>query len=355
MGKKQYKFSSKAVDCYFDADFSLLEKLVSQENAIIITDDNIASIYKETFKGWKVIAIKPGEKNKQQSTVDHVIGELIKLQADRETFIIGIGGGVITDIAGYTASVYMRGIKFAFLPTTILAMVDAAIGGKNGVDVGVYKNLIGTIRHPEFLLYDYSFLKTLPKEEWINGFAEIIKHACIKDAAMFELLANNSIEEFQNSPAKVAELIKRNADIKYNVVSGDEFETGERKLLNFGHTLGHAIENIYKLPHGSAISIGMAAACKISETINDFSATDGKRVIDLLKKYKLPVDLKFDKEKVWKVLLMDKKKAGDTMNFVLLNKIGEGIVKQIRLHQLKELFNQVRKKFAKSPLGDLGV
>ncbi|MDB5223094.1 MAG: 3-dehydroquinate synthase [Chitinophagaceae bacterium] len=339
MDKQQYKFSIKTVDCYFDADFSLLEELVPKEKAVIITDENIASLYAKTFAGWKVIAVKPGEENKQQATVDSVIGQLIKLQADRETFIIGVGGGVVTDIAGYAASVYMRGIKFAFVPTSILAMVDAAVGGKNGVDVGMYKNLVGVIRHPEFLLYNYSFLKTLPQDEWVSGFAEIIKHACIKDTAMFELLENNSLEEFQNSSSKIAELIKRNVEIKYNVVSNDEFETGERKLLNFGHTIGHAIENIYKIPHGNAVSIGMVAACKISETINGFPVEGSQRVIALLKKYHLPVDLKFDKEKIWEVLLMDKKKSGDTMNFILLNKIGDAIVKPVSLPQLKDLIN----------------
>ena len=341
MDKAQYKFSSKTVDCYFDADFSFLERLVPKEKAVIITDDNIASIYAEKFSGWKVIAIPAGEKNKQQSTVDKVIDELIKLQADRETFIIGIGGGVVTDIAGYAASVYMRGIKFAFIPTSILAMVDAAVGGKNGVDVGIYKNLVGIIRHPEFLLYDYSFLKTLPQKEWINGFAEIIKHACIKDENLFELMASNSLETFKAE--KTGELIKKNVEIKFNVVSGDEFETGDRKLLNFGHTLGHAIENIYHLPHGSAISIGMVAACKISSEINNFSNVESEKVIELIKKYALPVTLPFGESRrgaIWEILIMDKKKSGDTMNFILLNKIGDAVVKSIPLPQLKELIFQ---------------
>ena len=339
MDKEQYKFSSKIVDCYFDADFSFLEKLVPKEKALIITDDNIATIYAEKFTGWKVIAIPAGEKNKQQSTVDAVILELIKLQADRGSFIIGVGGGVVTDIAGYAASVYMRGIKFAFVPTSILSMVDAAVGGKNGVDVGIYKNLVGVIRHPEFLLYDYSFLNTLPNEEWINGFAEIIKHACIKDENLFELLENNSLETLKTG--KIGELIKRNVELKFAVVSGDEFETGERKLLNFGHTLGHAIENIYNLPHGSAISIGMVAACKISGEVNNFSPDENKRITQLLKQYQLPVEQKIDNGKVWEILIMDKKKTGDAMNFILLNKIGDGVVRSIPLHQLKELINQL--------------
>jgi 3-dehydroquinate synthase len=339
MDKQQYKFSSKTVDCYFDADFSFLEELVSKDKAVVITDENIASLHADKLNGWKIIVLKAGEQYKQQATVDNVIDQLIKLQADRESFIIGIGGGVVTDIAGYAASVYMRGVKFAFVPTSILAMVDASIGGKNGVDVGLYKNLVGTIRHPEFLFYDHSFLKTLPHKEWVNGFAEIIKHACIKDAEMFDLLENNSLQTFEHSQDKIAELVKRNAEIKYQVVAADEFETGERKLLNFGHTIGHAIENIYQLPHGHAISIGMIAACTISEEINHFPSEEKQRLKNVLEKYSLPVNLEFDKEKVWEVLLMDKKKAGDTMNFILLNKIGEGIVKPIPLAKLKDIFN----------------
>ncbi|MDQ6757205.1 MAG: 3-dehydroquinate synthase [Bacteroidota bacterium] len=337
MDKQQYKFPAKTVDCYFDADFSFLEQLVSKEKTVIITDKNIVENYQDRFIGWQTIVIKPGEENKQQSTVDHIIAELIKLQADRETFIIGIGGGVVTDIAGYAASVYMRGVKFGFVPTTILAMVDASIGGKNGVDVGKYKNLVGVIKHPEFLLYDYSFLKTLPDAEWINGFAEIIKHACIKNEDLFTFLEGESLQALKADQHKTAKLIKKNVEIKYNVVSQDEFETGERRLLNFGHTIGHAIENTYGLSHGNAVSIGISAACLISEVVNNFSSKERSRVISLLEKYHLPVDLKFDKEKVWEVLLLDKKKSADTMNFILLNKIGEGIVKPIPLNQLKEL------------------
>ena len=190
--------------------------------------------------------------------------------------LVGVGGGVVTDIAGFVASIYMRGVKFAFVPTSILAMVDASIGGKNGIDVGVYKNLVGVINHPEFLLYDYSFLETLPDAEWVNGFAEIIKHACIKDADMFDFLEEYSLARFQSSITDTAAIIKRNVDIKYAVVASDEHETGDRKLLNFGHTIGHAIENADHLSHGHAISIGMVAACRISEEENQFNRKRNK-------------------------------------------------------------------------------
>jgi len=246
MHQEHFTFSSKNYNCYYNADFSSLERLVSKDKAVIITDKNIASYYSHKFISWSTIIIEPGEKYKQQATADYIINELINLQADRETIIIAIGGGVVTDIAGYVASVYMRGIKFALVPTTILAMVDAAVGGKNSINIGIYKNLVGTIRHPEFLFYDYSFLKSLPQAEWINGFAEIIKHACIKDKMLFEWLESQSLQSLQSSIDITDELVRRNVEIKYNIVSNDEFEKGERRLLNFGHTFGHAIENMYK-------------------------------------------------------------------------------------------------------------
>ena len=161
-------------------------------------------------------------------------------------------------------------------------MVDASVGGKNGIDVGVYKNLVGVVNHPEFLLYDYSFLETLPDSEWVNGFAEIIKHACIKDSGMFNYLEENSLSKFQSSLHDISTLIKKNVDIKYKVVASDELETGERKLLNFGHTIGHAIENTSKLDHGHAISIGMIAACRISEAINNFPPGKTRQIAELL-------------------------------------------------------------------------
>jgi 3-dehydroquinate synthase len=235
----------------------------------------------------------------------------------------------------------MRGVRFGFVPTTVLAMVDASLGGKNGIDVDLYKNLVGTINQPEFLLYDYSFLSTLPQDQWINGFAEIIKHACIKDEKLFSYLENNSLEFFISSAEKTDLLIKTNVEIKYNIIAGDELETGERRLLNFGHTLGHAIENIYVLPHGHAVSIGISAACVISEQINNFPSADKERVISLLRKYLLPVTVKFDKDKIWEMLLLDKKKSGDAINFVLLNKIGEASMKPIPLKQLQEIFNHI--------------
>jgi len=209
MQKKTYPFSSKTVTYYFDADFSYLEKLVNKEHAVIITDENVFHFYKKKFAGWKAIVIKAGEEFKVQATVDSIIDQLIQLNADRKTFLIGVGGGVVTDITGYVASVYMRGIPFGFVPSSLLAMVDASIGGKNGIDVGLYKNIVGAFNQPSFLLYDISLLKTLPNQEWVNGFAEIIKHAAIKDAALFAELEKNKLSTYQKNKTALSKLIIR--------------------------------------------------------------------------------------------------------------------------------------------------
>lgn len=335
---KEYRFSNKTVKCFYQADAKNLETFVSKDKAVLITDSNVHSLYAGLFEGWKTIIIPAGENNKHQATADAVIAQMIDLEADRHSFVVGIGGGVVTDLAGYVASVYMRGIRFAFLPTTILAMVDACIGGKNGVDVGVYKNLVGTINQPEFLLYDFSFLHTLPEEEWRSGFAEIIKHACIRDASMFSYLESKSLSDFVHDTDLTGKLVEENVDIKHSIVSGDEKETGARKLLNFGHTIGHAIENTEGLLHGYAISIGMVAACKISEQTVAFQSEETSRLIRLLQQYGLPTKAQPDKEKTWNILLRDKKKSGTDMDFVVLNSIGSGDVKTISLDHLHTLF-----------------
>lgn len=336
----EHFFPDKKTSYYFDVDFSYLEHIVPKQHTILITDEHILAHHQEKFAGWKTIVIEAGEAFKQQSAVDKIIDQLIELEADRTSYIVGIGGGVVTDIAGYAAGIYMRGIRFGLVPTTILAMVDAAIGGKNGVDVGAYKNLVGLIRQPDFLLFDYSFLSSLPEGQWINGFAEIIKHASIKNAPMFSVLESETLESFRNSREKIADLIEKNVQLKTAVVLNDEFERGERKLLNFGHTLGHAIENIYALPHGHAVSIGMAAAARISEEINGFPTAERLRLLAVLKQYHLPVKIEFHQAKVFEMLKLDKKRSTNEIGFILLNSIGDAIVKSISLNQLQDLLSQ---------------
>ncbi len=341
MNKQTFQFSNSSVDYYFNASFHLLADIAEAANSFIITDEHIYKAHAAKLQGWNTIVLKPGEAYKVQATVDSVIEQLIIMGADRKSTLIGVGGGVITDITGYIASVYMRGIRFGFVPTTILAMVDASIGGKNGIDVGVYKNMVGTIRQPAFLFYDLELLQSLPLKEWENGFAEIIKHACIKDAAMFEELERHSISDYQTNTDALGKLIERNCLIKTKVVQEDEFENGERKLLNFGHTLGHAIENKYKLMHGHAISIGMVAAVSISEEINHFHSAEKHRVIKLIEQYGLPVKFSFDRAKAFEILKKDKKKLRDFMQYIVLHRIGEAGVINIPMAQLETLIKNL--------------
>jgi 3-dehydroquinate synthase len=338
MHKKTYRFSTSATDFYFAGSIGQLPKLTDRQTTVLITDENVYNAHTPKFKGWNTIILKPGEEFKVQETVDAVIEQLIGVEADRKTTLVGIGGGVVTDITGYVASIYMRGLRFGFVPTSLLALVDASIGGKNGIDVGVYKNMVGIIRQPSFLLHDMLFLDTLPQQEWENGFAEIIKHACIKDAVMFRYLEANSFSSFQGKRKAIAELVKRNAALKAKTVQADEFEKGERRLLNFGHTLGHALENQYELLHGQAVAIGMTYASHISERLTGFTKTE--KVTALLERYGLPTYASFDKQKVFEVLKMDKKREKKDMNYVLLEKIGKATVRSIPLAELEHIISE---------------
>ena len=339
MKKQSFKFSNSSTDLYFSASISHLKEIIDLKNVIFITDENVYNAHSNKFKKNKVIILKPGEAFKIQATIDSIVQQLIELEADRKTFLVGVGGGVITDITGFVASIYMRGIKFGFVPTTLLALVDASIGGKNGIDIGLYKNIVGVTKQPAFILHDLSFLKTLPEAEWKNGFAEIIKHACIKDLAMFKQLQQHTLSFYMTHKKETDLLIQRNARIKIKVVQQDEFEQGERKKLNFGHTLGHALENQYELMHGQAVAIGMTYASHIAAELTGFRKT--ATIVQTLELYGLPTYLTFDKEKVFDILKMDKKREKRDINFILLQQIGKGIIVSIPLEELQQIINSI--------------
>lgn len=336
-----YNFSDKTVSYYLNAAFLQVVELTDREKCIIVTDATVFKRHKKKFDGFKTIVIPAGEQHKNQSTVDVIIQQLIAFQADRKSFLLGVGGGVVTDITGYVAAIFMRGISFGLVPTTLLAQVDAAIGGKNGIDVGIYKNLVGTIRQPDFILFDYSFLGTLPEQQWVNGFAEIIKHACIKDPELFVLLEKHTISDFRYDDELLANIIATNILLKSDIVHLDEFEQGDRKLLNFGHTLGHAIENKYNLLHGYAISKGMAVAATISVKMDLLSMAEKDRVVNLLQRYQLPVTVDFDRQKAFETLIMDKKRVDHAVSFILLNKIGGAVIRSIPLYELDQIIQDL--------------
>jgi 3-dehydroquinate synthase len=325
------KFPSGKVEYFFQSSFEELWEKYDRRNVVIITDDRVMGLYAEVFFGLKIVVLPTGEHSKDIDTIDRAAKELLRLEANRKAMLIGVGGGVVTDITGFLATVYMRGVAFGFVPTTLLAMADAAIGGKNGVNLGLNKNILGTFAHPEFVLYDSRFAATLPDSEWSNGFAEIIKYACIFDAAMFEELSKNNIGFYRNNASALWTLVERCVDWKNKTVLADEKETGVRKLLNFGHTAGHAIENLYELAHGEAVGIGMLIACTISEEVSGLNKNVTSELEKLLIQYHLPVHLNIDVEKTMELLRMDKKRSDDTIDYILLEQTGKAVIRPLPL------------------------
>ena len=231
---------------------------------VTITDTNVRRLYGNRFPESPLIEIGMGEENKTLETVRNIFEQLISLEADRSVFIVGIGGGIVCDITGFVASTYMRGVRFGFGATTLLAQVDASVGGKNGVNFSGYKNMVGTFNQPEFVICDPEVLQTLSDKDRGCGLAEIIKHAAIADGLLFSYLEDNLEKVSALSSEAVHRMVYDSMVIKSEIVNRDERETGERRKLNFGHTVGHAVEKVHKLPHGEAVSIGMMVAANLS-------------------------------------------------------------------------------------------
>jgi len=334
--QQQVTFPSGTVDYLFQSSFEDLWQTYDKEHTVIITNEQIAKIYARLFKGVKLLVIPPGENSKDLYTISSLAKQLLELQATRKTLLIGVGGGVVTDIVGLLASVYMRGVAFGFVPTTLLGMVDAAVGGKNGVNSGMYKNIIGTITQPRFILYDCRFLDTLPDDEWSNGFAEIIKYACIFDAEMFDELSGHNLSYYKDGGDDALNgLIKKCVDWKNKTVQEDEKETGIRKLLNFGHTAAHAIENLYELPHGKAVGIGMVIACMVSAEVAGLDKNVTEQLKTMLAQYHLPARFKFNAAKAMEILKMDKKRVDDMIDYIVLEKPGHAAIRALPFNTIE--------------------
>jgi len=243
---------------------------------------------------------------------------------------------VVCDVTGFVASTYLRGLRFGYVATTLLAQVDASVGGKNGVNLEGYKNLVGCFNQPEFVLCDLRFLDTLPEAEVANGLAEIVKHALIADAGLFAYLEERVEEALALDPETIEQLVGDSVAIKAGVVARDERESDERRKLNFGHTFGHAIEKVAGLSHGEAVSVGMAIACRLSVKRGRLSAAGYERVIGLLRRLRLPVAAAAEPGRVIDALRRDKKRKADRIHFVLLDEIGRAAVEEIEVRELEK-------------------
>ncbi|MCK9227662.1 MAG: 3-dehydroquinate synthase [Syntrophorhabdaceae bacterium] len=320
-----------------DASIDALNDLCIPDNTVIISDTNVCCYHGDKLRPYRVIEIEPGEEHKTLKTVNAIYEQLCAIEAGRSWTIVGVGGGIVCDIAGFTASTYMRGISFGFVPTTLLAQVDASVGGKNGVNIQGFKNLAGTFTQPGFVLCDFSFLRTLPYHEIKNGIAEVIKSALISDLTLFEYIENNRLAILSLNKDAFERIINDCLVIKTGIVSRDEKESGERRKLNLGHTIGHAIEKARGYRHGEAISIGIVIAAELSQRRGTLSKEDVVRVKTLLTSFGLPTELKSDKEAVMNAVRKDKKRQGADIHFVFLSGIGNAVVETMSLSELEEV------------------
>jgi len=306
------------------------------EHTIIITDENVNRIYGHLWQNYRTIVTRMGEKHKTLVAVEEIYSQLLDFGIDRSGFILGVGGGIVCDITGFVATTYMRGISFAFAPTTLLAQVDAGIGGKNGVNFHGFKNIIGTFNQPRFVLNDPIVLQTLPNEELSNGFAEIVKHALIADEELFVFIEKHLREILNLNTFMINSLITRSVEIKSDIVNRDEREKGERRKLNFGHTFGHAIEKVSGMSHGKAVAIGSVIAAKMSQQKQILKDYDFERILNVLEHLNLPIKFQGNKKAVFEALFKDKKREQEFIFFILLEGIGHAVVEKIKVEELKQ-------------------
>jgi 3-dehydroquinate synthase len=307
----------------------LLSQKLSGRDCAIVSDANVAALFAPplarslTSAGFKptLITIAPGEKSKTLAEAEAICNRMSEAGLDRSSFLVALGGGVVGDLTGFVAATYHRGIPYVQVPTTLLAQVDSSIGGKTAVNTAAGKNMAGAWHHPTLVLADVDTLDSLPAREWKQGFAEIIKHAIIRDAEMFEMLQHF---ERRDLPS----LVRRNIEIKARIVAADDRETkGERALLNFGHTVGHAIEragDFLDFPHGEAVSLGIVAACEISVRKAGLSETERERIVSTLRLFDLPTRLPadFPREKILEAIRFDKKFRRRGVRFIVTAAIG---------------------------------
>lgn len=294
---------------------------------VIITDDFIPKIYLNTIKEKMdnplIFEVPQGEISKTMEIAYSIIENMIDSKITRKCLVIGLGGGVIGDLSGFIASIYMRGVDFIQIPTTLLSQIDSSIGGKVGINAINMKNAIGSFYQPKLVLIDPNTLSTLAVREFNNGMAEMIKYGMIASNPLFNDLLEKDITK------NIEYYIEKCISIKKDIVINDVYDKGERQLLNFGHTIGHAIEKYsdFSLLHGESISIGMVLMSKKYNYYND--------LVKILKKYSLPVQYEYNKEQIFNYIKTDKKASQNFVNIVLVEKIGTSIIKEIKINEIK--------------------
>lgn len=329
-----------------NTEISVGEKLSSglttiDKPPILLIDEHVLCEHQDQFDCFQSIAIPSGEAYKNMQTVENIYRELVNLEVDRSSLIVGVGGGLATDVAGYVASTYLRGIPFGFISSTLLGQVDASIGGKNGVNLDGYKNMIGNFRQPSFVWCDLSLLKTLARKEYVSGIAEVIKYGVIWDIDFLSYLTDHMTELLSLDLKVLEHVVTFSAQIKVDVVQKDEKESDLRRILNFGHTIGHAIEREKKVLHGQAVAVGMVMAARLSFNLGLLPASDVDIIQNLVKSVGLPYEMDLDPNIIYQNIRKDKKKSGEDIHFVLLDGLGKTLIKTISLSELKPMIDDL--------------
>lgn len=304
------------------------EEISLTGRAFIVTDSGIpqeyVSVLSEQYPDAHVSIIPQGESHKNMIFLESVLKEMLEENLSRNDFVIALGGGLVTDLAGLAASLYSRGIRYVNIPTTTLSQIDSSIGGKTAVNLGDYKNSIGTFHQPSMVLIDPVLLNTLPARHYSNGLVEAVKAGLLKDEELFRLFESGEISE------NIREIIIRSLMVKKQLVEADEFEHGVRTLLNFGHTLGHAFESYFGfdgLLHGECVGMGMMIMLRNEEIRN--------RLQNVLEKLTLPVHCSYDRDKIMAFIRKDKKADSEYINIVLVDEIGHGYLKKMTFDELE--------------------
>lgn len=317
----------------------LLPRLLPDKRVVVVSDTNIDRHYHTLVNRYEHVLIGLGEASKTLVTADAIYKKFISMGVDRSTFVLAIGGGIVTDVAGFVASTYMRGVEFGFVSTSLLGQVDASVGGKNGVNVDGYKNMVGTFTQPRFVICDVGMLRTLPEREVRTGMAEVIKAGIIADEELFSKLELTPLAELTKNPDLLAEVVYRAIKVKADIVERDEREHGDRRKLNLGHTLAHSIEkSSSKMNHGEAVAVGLSLISDAAARRGLLSAADKERICSLLQRTGFDLTPPVAMRVLLKAVSKDKKSEGDVLNVVFPTAIGACEVIPMPLEEFRAMF-----------------
>ena len=316
-----------------------LPRLLPQGRVIVLTDRNVARCRPELFEDCDPICMEPGEEYKTLQTIEAVCRELIRRGADRTTFLLGVGGGIVTDVTGFVASVYMRGVPFGFVSTTLLGQVDASVGGKNGVNVDGYKNMAGTFTQPQFVICDPALLRTLPEREFRAGLAEVVKAAIIADADLFGRIERTTFEALRTDTDLLSDAVSAAIRVKADIVERDERESGDRRKLNLGHTLAHAIEKASnRMNHGEAVAVGTVLIAGAAVKLGALTQADCDRIVNVLTALGFDLTPPVEVKRLLKEVGKDKKNEDGMLRIVLPVGIGDCEVRPMTMDAFAALF-----------------